>query len=198
MRVPDSRLPARTAALYNRRSFARKQAMATDQDFIDYVCGQMRAAGSITSRKMFGEYAIYLDGRIIAFACDNQLFVKPLAGARAFIGTPKEAPPYPGAKMYFLIDEQLDDSQWMSALARITAAEVPLPKPKKAPGAKPKTPAAKPVAKAKPKAPAKAARPAKRIAKIVAKAVVKAAAKPHTKTTAAKAKKASAPRKTRK
>ncbi|HEX4327228.1 MAG TPA: TfoX/Sxy family protein [Burkholderiales bacterium] len=164
--------------------------MATDQDFIDYVCGQMRAAGSITSRKMFGEYAIYLDGRIIAFACDNQLFVKPLAGARAFIGTPKEAPPYPGAKMYFLIDEQLDDSQWMSALARVTAAEVPLPKPK--------IPAAK---AAKSKAPAKAARPARRIAKTAAKAVVKATAKPRTKktaTTAANAKKAAAPRKTRK
>lgn len=107
--------------------------MATDKDFIDYVCEQMRAAGHVTSRRMFGEYAVYLDGRVIGFACDNQLFIKPLPQVRAFIGEPVEKPPYPGAKMYFLIDEQLEDSQWMSRLARITAAAAPPPKEKKVP-----------------------------------------------------------------
>ncbi|HEY4370380.1 MAG TPA: TfoX/Sxy family protein [Burkholderiales bacterium] len=110
--------------------------MATDPDFIDYVCEQIRHAGHVTSRRMFGEYAVYVDGRVIGFACDNQLFIKPLPQAREFIGSPKEKPPYPGAKMYFLIDEQLEDSAWMTQLARLTAAAAPPPKEKKAPAQK--------------------------------------------------------------
>jgi DNA transformation protein and related proteins len=43
-----------------------------------------------------------------------------------------EAPPYPGAKPYFLIGEQLDDREWMSNLIQLTASELPVPKPKKA------------------------------------------------------------------
>lgn len=39
--------------------------MATDKDFIEFVVDQMSGASGITSRKMFGEYAIYcLGGRL--------------------------------------------------------------------------------------------------------------------------------------
>jgi hypothetical protein len=58
--------------------------------------------------------------------------VKPTAAGRAFIGKPREAPPYPGAKPYFLIDgDQCEDAEWLVALVRATAKELPLPKPKK-------------------------------------------------------------------
>ena len=105
--------------------------MSTEKSFIDYVTGQMKSAGEITARKMFGEYAVYLDGKVIALVCDNQLFVKPTAPGRAFIGEPTEAPPYSGAKPHFLIDEQLDDPEWLTELARLTADALPTPKPKK-------------------------------------------------------------------
>lgn len=36
--------------------------MASHQDFVDYVAEQLRAAGMIRSRKMFGEYGLYCDG----------------------------------------------------------------------------------------------------------------------------------------
>lgn len=118
--------------------------MATDPDFIEYVCEQIRHAGHVTSRRMFGEYAVYVDGRVIGFACDNQLFIKPLPEARTFIGEPKEKPAYPGSKLYFLIDEQLEDSAWMTQLARITAAAAPPAKEKKAPAKKAVTTIKKP------------------------------------------------------
>lgn len=105
--------------------------MATDQDFVEYVCDQISGAGSITFRKMFGEYAVYANGKVIALVCDNQLFLKPTDGGRAFIGTPTEAPPYPGAKPHFLIGDELEDREWVSNLFRITEMELPLPKPKK-------------------------------------------------------------------
>ena len=41
---------------------------------------------------MFGEYAIYCDGKVTALVCDNQLFVKPMEAGRSFIGEVVEAP----------------------------------------------------------------------------------------------------------
>ncbi len=105
--------------------------MSSDRDFIDYLVDQMRGAGSITFRKMFGEYALYCDGVVVALVCDNQLFVKRTQGGRAFIGEVTEAPAYPGARMSFLIGERVEDREWIVELMRITAAELPAPKPKR-------------------------------------------------------------------
>lgn len=105
--------------------------MATDQKFVDFVLEQIEHAGDITAKKMFGEYGIYADGKIFGLICDNKLFLKPTASGRAFIGTPQEAPAYPGAKPSFLIEEQIEDRKWLSELIRITVKELPEPKPKK-------------------------------------------------------------------
>jgi TfoX/Sxy family transcriptional regulator of competence genes len=56
------------------------------------------AALPLTARKMFGEYAIYLDGKVVALVCDDQLFVKPAPGAQVAFPDCPTAPPYPGAK----------------------------------------------------------------------------------------------------
>lgn len=108
--------------------------MSSDQGFVEYVCEQIADAGAVSYRKMFGEYAIYCDGRVVALICDDRLFVKQTPGGRAFIGNPAEAPAYQGAKPSFLIEDRLDDRAWMSELIRITASEVPLPRPKKPKG----------------------------------------------------------------
>lgn len=105
--------------------------MASDEEFVRFIAGQIENAGAITYRKMFGEYGMYSDGKIVALVCDNRLFVKPTPGGRAFIGTPLEAPPYPGAKPSFLIEDQFEDREWISELIRITAGELPAPQPKK-------------------------------------------------------------------
>ena len=101
--------------------------MASDQDFVDYVVDQMRAAGGVSSRKMFGEYAVYCDGKVVALVCDNQLFIKATEAGRNFIGEPREAPPYPGARLAFLIDEELEDAEWVSQLVRLTGQALPPP-----------------------------------------------------------------------
>ena len=105
--------------------------MASDQDFVDFIVDQLEGAGTITSRKMFGEYCIYCDGKVTALVCDNQLFVKPTEAGRAFIGDVVEAPPYPGAKLSFLIEDRFEDRDWISELVKLTSAELPEPKPKK-------------------------------------------------------------------
>ncbi len=105
--------------------------MATSKDFADFVAGQLENAGSITYKKMFGEYGLYADGKIIALLCDNQLFIKPTEAGKHYIGTVTEAPPYSGAKMYYLIDDKLDDREWLCGLVRVMLPELPEPKPKK-------------------------------------------------------------------
>lgn len=105
--------------------------MASDKAFMDFVLEQIENAGLITYRKMFGEYGVYSNGKIFALVCDNQLFIKPTAAGRDFIGDVVEAPPYPGAKMYFLIEDRIENRDWLSELIRVTVAELPEPKPKK-------------------------------------------------------------------
>ena len=104
--------------------------MTSEQGFIEFIVEQCQAAGTITYRKMFGDYAIYVNGKVTALVCDNQVFVKPSQAGRVFIGEVQEAPPYPGAKDYFLIEDRFEDSEWFSQLMRITADELPQPQPK--------------------------------------------------------------------
>lgn len=86
--------------------------MSSDQSFVDFVADQIQNAGVITCKKMFGEYALYCDGKIVALICDNRLFIKPTDGGRHFIGDVIEAPAYPGAKMSFLIEDNIEDRDW--------------------------------------------------------------------------------------
>ena len=106
--------------------------MATEQGFADFVIEQIENAGEITVRKMFGEYAIYSDGKVFGLICDNKLFVKPTNAGREFIGKDRiEAPAFPGAKPGFLVEDKIEDREWLSELVRITVKELPEPKPKK-------------------------------------------------------------------
>lgn len=105
--------------------------MASDQQFVDFVTDQIKGAGEIVARKMFGEYGIYGDGKIFGLICDNKLFIKPTMAGRAFIGKVNESPAYPGAKPAFLIDDKIEDSAWLSHLVKLTLNELPEPKPKK-------------------------------------------------------------------
>jgi len=109
--------------------------MPTTQDFVDYVAEQAQLGPSLTFRKMFGEYGVYLDGKVIAFVCDNSLFVKATTATDAITRGLPQRPPYPGAKPYPVADELLDDSEALQALLVQTAQDLPAPKPKK-----PKTP----------------------------------------------------------
>jgi DNA transformation protein len=104
--------------------------MASDLSFMNYVVDQIGAAGQVSFRKMFGEYAVYCDGKVVALVCDNQFYLKPTAGGRAVLGSVTEASPYPGAKLYWLMAEQLDDRALMVNAVRVTASELLPPKEK--------------------------------------------------------------------
>jgi TfoX/Sxy family transcriptional regulator of competence genes len=105
--------------------------MPNDPDFIKLVLGQIDDSCEATYRTMFGGGTLYSKTKVVGLICDDQLFVKPTKAGRTFIGDPVEAPAFPGAKMSFLIEQGLNDREWLTQLIRLSEAELPEPKSKK-------------------------------------------------------------------
>ncbi|MBV1928876.1 MAG: TfoX/Sxy family protein [Gammaproteobacteria bacterium] len=104
--------------------------MASNLDFVEYVVGQISDECGVSFKKMFGEYALYSNSKVVALVCDNQLFVKPTNAGKEYVGEFIEASAYEGAKPSLLIEDKIDDSEWLSKLIIITEKELPEPKPK--------------------------------------------------------------------
>ena len=104
--------------------------MAPDRSFVAYVIEQSGLEGALTFNRLFGEYALYLDGKVVAFACDNSLLLKPSPAATELAPHLPGRPPYPGAKDYPVMDELLDEPEVLRRLLLATAAALPPPKPK--------------------------------------------------------------------
>ena len=106
--------------------------MATAQTTVDVILEAIAGAGAVSARKMFGEYGVYCDGKIVGLVCDDQPFVKVTEAGRAWLGDAVDlAPAYPGAKLSFRVDgERWDDAEWMAGLVRATWGELPVAVPK--------------------------------------------------------------------
>ncbi len=104
--------------------------MASKIEFVEFVVDQLRDAGTITYRKMFGEYGLYCDGKIFAVICDDQFYIKITDAGREICPALEEAPPYAGAKNYFRVDD-VENREMMTKLTAATCAQLPAPKPKK-------------------------------------------------------------------
>jgi DNA transformation protein and related proteins len=108
--------------------------MVTKASTADFLLEQLGTG--VTLKKMLGEYGLYLEGKMFAMVCDDQLYVKPTPAGRAFLGEVHEAAPYAGAKPAFVIaGDRWEDGEWLAELAALTARELPDPKTKRAPGA---------------------------------------------------------------
>jgi len=106
--------------------------MATAQNTIDFLLDQLSSLGSASSKKMFGEYCLYLAGKPVGLVCDDQLYLKPTEAGKNQLAKVVEGSPYPGAKPHLLITpDQWEDSEWLCDLVRATDRELPLPKVRK-------------------------------------------------------------------
>lgn len=104
--------------------------MASHQDFVEYVAEQIGGAGDISWRKMFGEYGVYCNGKIIGSVCDDTFFVKITEAGKKLCPELRESPPYEGAKPCLQV-EDLDNPELLARLVTVTWEELPEPKPKK-------------------------------------------------------------------
>lgn len=107
--------------------------MATSVDTIEFITSQLTALEFISSRKMFGEYALYYKNKVVALICDDTLFIKNTEPGKHYAkGYFVEAPAYPGGKLSLEIDSsKLDDTDWLCELVTITFDALPEPKEKR-------------------------------------------------------------------
>lgn len=102
--------------------------MASDASFIEYVAEQAALGERLTWRKMFGEYALYVDAKVVALVCDNQVFVKPTPAGQELAPAAAALPPYPGAKPHLRLCDELDDGDLLARLLLATAEALPAAK----------------------------------------------------------------------
>lgn len=95
--------------------------MACSSDFIQYIVDQCSGAGSITVRKMMGDYCIYCDGVLFGLICDNSLFIKITSAGCEVLEEVVMRPPYEGAKDYFFIGD-VDDREYITRIVRATVS----------------------------------------------------------------------------
>lgn len=106
--------------------------MPTQQSTIDFLLDQLSSLSNVRVKKMFGEYALYCDEKVVALVCDDQIFVKITGpGKNHAKGRYVEGCAYPGAKVSMNGTDEIDDSEFLCTLMRLTADALPLPKPKK-------------------------------------------------------------------
>jgi DNA transformation protein len=110
--------------------------VGTRRDIIDLLldlagAGDGAGHGALRARPMFGEYALYRGDKVVALVCGDELYVKPTAPGRAWIGAAEEAPPYPGAKPHLRVDgARWDEDGFLAGLLAATAEALPAPRPK--------------------------------------------------------------------
>ena len=103
--------------------------MASDSDFVQYVMEQIRNAGLVVSKKMFGEYMVYVNQKPALLICNNTVYVKKLDCVRALLENSETGIPYKGAKEHYIPD--VDDGETLLAVVREIEKVTPAPKPKK-------------------------------------------------------------------
>ena len=79
--------------------------MATNPATVDFILSKLRDPKRFTARAMFGEYALYADGKVVALICDDRLYVKNLSASSELESQCEQGEPYPGAKPHYFVDE---------------------------------------------------------------------------------------------
>lgn len=108
--------------------------MSTRPETLDFLLDQLGDLPGLRTRRMFGEYCVYVDDKPVAFVCDDQLYVKPTPAGQALLPEPVWGKFYDKARPHLLLTaDRWDDRDLLRALLMATAEALPRPKP---PGAR--------------------------------------------------------------
>ena len=79
--------------------------MSTQKETIDFILEKLGDPKKFSARAMFGEYALYANGRVVALVCDDLLHVKILTASGELEKLCEKGTPYPGAKLHYVVEE---------------------------------------------------------------------------------------------
>ena len=103
--------------------------MATTNEYIEYVCEQIKGIGEIRYKKMFGEFMVYINDKPVIIVCNNVPFVKKLDCIKNVMQNAEIGYPYNGAKEHYVLD--IDNSEFSKSVIIELEKVTPIPKPKK-------------------------------------------------------------------
>ena len=104
--------------------------MSTRPETLDFLLDQLGELPGLRTRRMFGEYCVYVDDKPVAFVCDDQLYVKPTPAGQALLPEPVWGKFYDKAKPHLLLSaDRWDDRDLLRALLMATAEALPRPQP---------------------------------------------------------------------
>lgn len=103
--------------------------MACTTAYIDFVSSQLNGVGIIRSKKMFGDWLIYIDEKPVILACDNICYVKKLPVIAELMTGADTGLPYDGAKEHYILDIEHRDKA--IEIVETLLPAIPYPKKKK-------------------------------------------------------------------
>ena len=98
--------------------------MASSESFLQFILSQLDGLEGISSRKMMGEYLLYVYGKGIGGIYDDRFLIKRTVPGEALLPPGREALPYPGAKPMLLVEE-VDDREFLQRLVLCTYEALP-------------------------------------------------------------------------
>ena len=102
--------------------------MACSNEFIESICSILAPLGEVRSRKMMGDYVIYLNEKCVITACDNTAYVKKLPCLADLMEDAECGCPYEGAKEAYILD--FAEPQKVRKVIEILWDKLPFPKSK--------------------------------------------------------------------
>ena len=102
--------------------------MSTSKEYIEFVCEQIYRYGTVTYRKMFGDYMAYLNEKPILLVCDNTVYIKEFPELDGIMSEAERGIPYDGAKERYILD--IEDSELLDEVIPILERLTEIPKKK--------------------------------------------------------------------
>lgn len=79
--------------------------MSTQKETVEFILEKLGMPGKFAVRAMFGEYALYADGKVVGLICDDQLYVKILPASAELEDICDKDEAYPGSKQFYVVEE---------------------------------------------------------------------------------------------
>jgi len=107
--------------------------MATQKETAEFILEKLRGPAQFSVRAMFGEYALYADGKVAGLVCDDLLYVKIQPASKELEALCEKGHPFPGARLHYIVEEgQLSTVENLSSILVSVANSVPGKKKKAA------------------------------------------------------------------
>lgn len=102
--------------------------MSSSKEYIEFVCEQISRYGTVTYRKMFGDYMAYIDEKPVLLVCDNTVYIKEFPELDGIMSDAERGIPYDGAKERYILD--IEDRSLLDEVIPILERLTEIPKKK--------------------------------------------------------------------